>query len=193
MRPIRTAVSLALTCFLLVAQAQPYPVRPVKMVVPFSHGGPDDIISRLIWFSLAEALGQQVVIDNRPGGGGNIGPDAVAKAPPDGYTLLSAGPGSLIMNPVLMKVPYDTARDFAPVSLMAHAPNVLVVHPSVPAKSVKELIDLARAQPGRLNYASSGPGSSAHVAGARFASMAHIDIAHVPYRGPDRGENDRVS
>src|ERR1043166_7444475 len=193
MRPIRTAVSLALTCFFLVAQAQPYPVRPVKMVVPFSPGGPNDIIARLIGLRLPEGLGQQVVIDNRPGGGGNIGTDAVAKAPPDGYTLLSAGPGSLIMNPVLMKVPYDTARDFAPVSLMAHAPNVLVVHPSVPAKSVKELIDLARAQPGRLNYASSGPGSSAHVAVALFASMAHIDITHVPYRGTGPGVNDLVA
>jgi tripartite-type tricarboxylate transporter receptor subunit TctC len=117
----------------------------------------------------------------------------VAKAPPDGYTLLSAGPGSLIMNPVLMKVPYDTARDFAPVSLMAHAPNVLVVHPSVPAKTVKELLALARAQPGRLNYASSGPGSSAHVAVALFASMAHIDITHVPYRGTGPGVNDLVA
>ncbi|HXJ53844.1 MAG TPA: tripartite tricarboxylate transporter substrate-binding protein, partial [Burkholderiales bacterium] len=190
MRPIRTAVSLALTCFFLVAQAQPYPVRPVKMVVPFSPGGPNDIIARLIGFRLGEALGQQVVIDNRPGGGGNIGTDAVAKAPPDGYTLLSAGPGSLIMNPVLVKVPYDTARDFAPVSLMAHAPNVLVVHPSVPAKTVKELIALARAQPGKLNYASSGPGSSAHVAVALFASMAHIDITHVPYRGTGPAVND---
>src|ERR1051325_8182555 len=193
MRPIRTAVSLALTCFFLVAQAQPYPVRPVEMGVPFSPGGPNDIIARLIGFRLAEALGQQGGIDNRPGGGGNIGTDAAAKGRPDRYTLPSPGAGSLSMNPVLMKVPYDTARDFAPVSLMAHAPNVLVVHPSVPAKSVKELIDLARAQPGRLNYASSGPGSSAHVAVALFASMAHIDITHVPYRGTGPGVNDRVS
>src|ERR1043166_7533415 len=128
MRPIRTAVSLALTCFFLVAQAQPYPVRPVKMVVPFSPVGPNDIIARLIGFRLAEALGQQVVIDNRPGGGGNIGTDAVGKA-----------------------------------------------------------------QPGRLNYASSGPGSSAHVAVALFASMAHIDITHVPYRGTGPGVNDLVA
>src|SRR5215510_1721 len=169
MRRIGTVVGLALACFGVLAQ--PYPARPVKMVVPFSPGDPNDIIARLIGFKLSEALGQQVVIDNRPGGGGNIGTDAVAKAAPDGYTLLSAGPGSLITNPVLMKVPYDTARDFAPVSLMAHAPNVLVVHPSVPAKTVKELLALARGRPGELNYASSGPGSSAHVAVALFASM----------------------
>ncbi|HJY79047.1 MAG TPA: tripartite tricarboxylate transporter substrate binding protein [Burkholderiales bacterium] len=190
--PMRFFMGVALGCCVALVEAQPYPARPVKMVVPFSPGGPNDIIARLIGSKLGEALGQQVVIDNRPGGGGNIGTDAVAKAPPDGYTLLSAGPGSLIMNPVLMKVPYDTARDFAPVSLMAHAPNVLVVHPSVPAKSVKELIDLARAQPGRLNYASSGPGSSAHVAVALFASMAKIDIAHVPYRGTGPAVNDLV-
>ena len=196
MREIRAAailsVGVALGSFALAAHGQAYPARPIRMVVPFSPGGPNDIIARLIGNRLAEALGQQVVIDNRPGGGGNIGTDTVAKAPADGYTLLSAGPGSLIMNPVLMKVPYDTARDFAPVSLMAHAPNVLVVHPSVPANSVKELIALARAQPGRLNYASSGPGSSAHVAVALFASMAHIDITHVPYRGTGPGVNDLV-
>jgi tripartite-type tricarboxylate transporter receptor subunit TctC len=192
-RSVIRSVSLALACFALLAHGQTYPARPVKMVVPFSPGGPNDIIARLIGNKLGEALGQQMVIDNRPGGGGNIGTDAVAKAPPDGYTLLSAGPGSLIMNPVLMKVPYDTARDFAPVSLMAHAPNVLVVHPSVPAKTVKGLHALARAQPGRLNYASSGPGSSAHVAVALFASMAHIDITHVPYRGTGPAVNDLVA
>ncbi|HEV8110064.1 MAG TPA: tripartite tricarboxylate transporter substrate binding protein [Burkholderiales bacterium] len=192
-RSVIRSVSLALACFALLAHGQTYPARPVKMVVPFSPGGPNDIIARLIGNKLGEALGQQMVIDNRPGGGGNIGTDAVAKAPPDGYTLLSAGPGSLIMNPVLMKVPYDTARDFAPVSLMAHAPNVLVVHPSVPAKTLKELLALARAQPGRLNYASSGPGSSAHVAVALFASMAHIDITHVPYRGTGPAVNDLVA
>jgi tripartite-type tricarboxylate transporter receptor subunit TctC len=192
-RSVIRSVSLALACFALLAHGQTYPARPVKMVVPFSPGGPNDIIARLIGNKLGEALGQQMVIDNRPGGGGNIGTDAVAKAPPDGYTLLSAGPGSLIMNPVLMKVPYDTARDFAPVSLMAHAPNVLVVHPSVPAKTLKGLLALARAQPGRLNYASSGPGSSAHVAVALFASMAHIDITHVPYRGTGPAVNDLVA
>jgi len=173
-----------------LAHAQDYPSRPVRIVVPFAAGGPNDIIARLVGQKLAEALGQQVVVDNRPGAGGNIGTDAVAKAAPDGYTLLSAGPGSLIMNPLMAKVPYDTARDFAPVSLMASAPNVLVVHPSVPAATVRELIALARAQPGRLNYASGGTGSSAHLAPALFAAMAGIDLTHVPYKGTGPGLND---
>jgi tripartite-type tricarboxylate transporter receptor subunit TctC len=192
MEQIRALVSVALACFALAAHAQDYPVRPVRVVVPFSAGGPNDIIARLVAQKLSEALGQQFVVDNRPGAGGNLGTDSVAKAPPDGYTLLSAGPGSLIMNPLLNKVPYDTARDFAPVSLMATAPNVLVVHPSVPATSVKELIDLARAQPGRLNYASAGTGSSAHFAVALFAAMARVELAHVPYRGTGPGINDLV-
>jgi tripartite-type tricarboxylate transporter receptor subunit TctC len=190
MKQIRAVVSVALALFAVLAEAQDYPVRPVRIVVPFAAGGPNDIIARLVGQKLAEALGQQVVIDNRPGAGGNIGTDSVAKAPPDGYTLLSAGPGSLIMNPLMGKVPYNTARDFAPVSLMATAPNVLVVHPSVPAKTVKELIALARAQPGRLNYASGGAGSSAHLAAALFAAMAGIDLAHVPYKGTGPGLND---
>jgi tripartite-type tricarboxylate transporter receptor subunit TctC len=192
MEQIRALVSVALACFALAAQPQDYPVRPVRVVVPFSAGGPNDIIARLVAQKLSEALGQQFVVDNRPGAGGNLGTDSVAKAPPDGYTLLSAGPGSLIMNPLLNKVPYDTARDFAPVSLMASAPNVLVVHPSVPATSVKELIELARAQPGRLNYASAGTGSSAHFAVALFAAMARVELAHVPYRGTGPGINDLV-
>jgi tripartite-type tricarboxylate transporter receptor subunit TctC len=174
-------VSAALFAF--PALAQDYPSRPVRLVVPFAAGGPNDIIARLVGGRLSEALGQQIVVENRPGAGGNIGTDFVAKAPPDGYTLLSAGPGSLIINPLLGSVPYDTARDFAPVSLMASAPNVLVVHPSVPAKSVKELIELARARPRQLNYASGGPGSTPHLSGALFAVMAGIDIVHVPYKG----------
>ena len=174
-------VSAALFAF--PALAQDYPSRPVRLVVPFAAGGPNDIIARLVGGRLSEALGQPIVVENRPGAGGNIGTDFVAKAPSDGYTLLSAGPGSLIINPLLGSVPYDTARDFAPVSLMASAPNVLVVHPSVPAKSVKELIELARARPRQLNYASGGPGSTPHLSGALFAVMAGIDVVHVPYKG----------
>jgi len=186
-------VGLALACCALLTHAQPYPARPVHIVVPFSAGGPNDIIARLVAYKLAEALGQQMVIDNRPGAGGNIGTDFVAKAPADGYTLLSAGPGSLITNPLIGKVPYETERDFAPVSLMASAPNVLVVHPSVPARTVKELLALARAQPGRLNYASAGPGSSSHLAVALFAAMAGIEFTHVPYKGTGPGLNDLVA
>src|SRR2546423_5637933 len=127
MEQIRALVSVALACFALAAQAQDYPVRPVRVVVPFSAGGPNDIIARLVAQKLSEALGQQFVVDNRPGAGGNLGTDSVAQAPPDGYTLLSAGPGSLVMNPLLTQGPPHTARDFAPVSLMARAPHALVV------------------------------------------------------------------
>jgi tripartite-type tricarboxylate transporter receptor subunit TctC len=192
MKQVRTIVSVALACLAALADAQDYPVRPVRVVSPFSAGGPNDIVARLIAQKLAEALGQPFVVDNRPGAGGNLGTDLAAKAAADGYTLLCAGPGSLIMNPLLYKVPYDTARDFAPVSLVATAPNVLVVHPSVPAKTVKELIALARAQPGRLNYASAGTGSSAHFAVALFAAMAGVELAHVPYKGTGPGINDLI-
>jgi tripartite-type tricarboxylate transporter receptor subunit TctC len=163
--------------------AQDYPVKPVRIVVPFAAGGPNEIVARLVGQKLADAFGQPFIVESRPGAGGNIGTDFVAKAPADGYTLLSAGPGSLVINPLLGSVPYDTARDFAPVSLMATAPNVLVVHPSVPANSVKELIALARSRPGELNYASGGAGSTPHLAAALFTAMAGIRIAHVPYKG----------
>ncbi len=153
---------MALAAALLAgaARAQGYPSKPVRIVVPFAAGGPNEIIARLVGRKLADAFGQPFIVDSRPGAGGNIGTDFVAKAPADGHTLLSAGPGSLVINPLLGGVPYDTARDFAPVSLMATAPNVLVVHPSVPANSVKELIELARSRPGELNYASGGAGST---------------------------------
>ena len=165
------------------ATAQTYPARPVTMVVPFAPGGPNDIIVRLVAQKLTETWGQPFVVENRPGAGGNIGTDFVAKAAPDGYTLLSVGPGSLIINPLIGKVPYDTARDFAPVTLMARAPNALVAHPSLPAGSVKELIELARSEPGRVNYGSGGNGSTPHLAGAMFAAMAGVALTHVPYKG----------
>jgi tripartite-type tricarboxylate transporter receptor subunit TctC len=171
------------------AVAQDYPAREIRSVCNFAAGSGADIVVRYYSDKLSKLAGKPVIVENRPGMILSLGADAVAKAPPDGYTLLSAGAGSLIMNPLLMKVPY-TARDFAPVSLMATAPNVLVVHPSVPANTVKELIALARAQPGQLNYASSGNGSSAHVAVALFASMAGVALAHVPYRGTGPGVND---
>ena len=138
---------------------------------------------RLVAQKLTETWGQAFVVENRPGAGGNIGTDFVAKAAPDGYTLLSVGPGSLIINPLIGKVPYDTARDFAPVTLMARAPNALVAHPSLPAGSVKELIELARSQRGRINYGSGGNGSTPHLAGALFAAKAGIALTHVPYKG----------
>lgn len=165
------------------ASAQSYPVRPIRFIVPFPAGGVNDIIARIVAQKMSEALGQQVFVDNRPGAGGNIGTDLVAKAPADGYTLLSGGMGSLVMNPIIAKVPYDTLRDFAPVILMATAANVLVIHPSLPVRTVKDLIRLAKRRPGELNYGSGGVGSTPHLSGALFALMANINIVHIPYKG----------
>src|SRR6266853_2897675 len=189
MTQFRAAVSVGLVaalCTLLFglgAHGQDYPFRPVRIDVPYPPGGPNDIIVRIVAQKLTETRGQPFVVENRPGAGGNIGTDFVAKAAPDGYTLLSVEPGRLIINPLIGKVPYDTARDFAPVTLMARAPNALVAHPSLPAGSVKELIELARSQPGRVNYGSGGNGSTPHLAGALFAAMAGIALTHVPYKG----------
>ena len=180
---VRFGTALCVVVLGLCAHAQDYPSRPVRIVVPFAPGGPNDIIVRLVALKLTETWGQPFLVENRPGAGGNVGTDFVAKAAPDGYTLLSVGPGSLIINPLIGKVPYDTARDFAPVILMARAPNALVAHPSLPAGSVKELIELARSQPGRVNYGSGGNGSTPHLAGAMFAAMAGIALTHVPYKG----------
>ena len=165
------------------ACAQVYPAKPVRFVSPYPAAGVNDIIARIVALKMSDALGQQWVVENRPGAGGNLGTDYVAKAAPDGYTLLNGGMGSLTVNPFTGKVPYDTLRDFAPVILTARAPNVVTVHPSLPVKSVRELIALAKARPGHLNYASGGVGSTPHLSGALFASMAGIQIVHVPYKG----------
>ena len=175
-----------------MAAAQDYPTRAVRVVSPFAAGGPNDIVARLVAQKLSEGLGQQFVVDNRAGAGGNLGTDVVAKAPADGYTLLCAGPGSLVLNPLLYKVPYDTARDFAPISVVATAPNVLVVHPAVAAKTLNELLALARAQPGRLNYASAGTGSAAHFSVVLLSAMAGVELTHVPYKGTGPGMNDLI-
>ena len=165
------------------AHAQPWPAKPLRIVVPFPPGGPNDIIGRLVAQKLGDAFGQPVITDNRAGAGGAIGSLAVAKAAPDGYTLLSGGMGNLVMNPIIDKVPYDTLRDFAPVSLVASAPNVLVVHPSLPVQDVKGLLALARARPGELNYASGGVGSTPHLSGALFNVLGKVNLSHVPYKG----------
>ena len=185
MTKFRAAVSAGVVAasLALPAHAQDYPSRPVRIVVPFAPGGPNDIVVRLVAQKLTETWGQPFLVENRPGAGGNIGTDFVAKAAPDGYTLLSVGPGSLIINPLIGKVPYDTMRDFAPVTLMARAPNALVAHPSLPARSVMGLIELARSQPGKVNYGSGGNGSTPHLAGAMFAAMARIALTHIPYKG----------
>jgi len=167
----------------LPAQAQQYPSKPIRIIVPYAAGGTSDILARQIGPKLTDAWGQPVVVENRAGANGNVGAEFVAKSAPDGYTLLSVGPGSLIINPLMGKVPYDTERDFVPIALMARAPNVLVVHPSLAAHSVKELIALARARPGAINYGSGGNGSTPHLAAALFAAMAGVELTHVPYKG----------
>jgi tripartite-type tricarboxylate transporter receptor subunit TctC len=164
------------------AQAQ-YPAKPVRLIVPFPPGGGSDALSRILGPKLSEALGQQVVIENRPGAGANIGAEVAAKSPPDGYTLLMGNVAHAINASLYGKLNYDFIKDFAPISLLASTPNIVVVHPSVPAKSIKDLIALAKARPGQLDVASSGSGSSAHLAGELFKTMAGVKMNHVPYKG----------
>ncbi|HTD89111.1 MAG TPA: tripartite tricarboxylate transporter substrate binding protein [Burkholderiales bacterium] len=173
---------------LATAQTSGYPNRPIRMIAPSSAGGPVDVIARAISASLSEVLGQQIVIDNRAGAAGLIGAEIVAKSTPDGYTLLMGFSGPLAIVPHLVKsVPYDTNKDFAPITLAASAPYVLLVHPSLPVKSVKDLIDLAKSQPGKLLYASGGTGVGIHMAGELFNLAAGVKIIHVPYKGAGPG------
>ena len=176
---------LALAALLAAASAaaQNYPVRPVRVIVPFAAGGNTDITARAIGARLSDVFGQQIVVENRPGGATNIGTELVAKAPPDGYTILMGGATNAINMSTQAKPPYDTLRDFAPVILCVKGANVLSIHPSVPARNLKELIALARARPGQLNFASSGLGSSNQMAGELFKMMANVNIVHVPYKG----------
>jgi tripartite-type tricarboxylate transporter receptor subunit TctC len=168
-----------------VAQASAWsPGRPVRIVVPFAPGGSTDVTARLVAEALAERIGQPVVVDNRPGAAGNIASEHVARSAPDGHTLIMATTATHAANAVLYRnLPFDVRRDFTPVSLVAFTPNLLVVHPSVQANSVAELIALAKADPGKLNYGTAGPGSSQHLSAALFAQRAGITLAHVPYRG----------
>ena len=167
----------------LVSFAQPYPSKPIRIVVPFAPGGPNDILARAVGRKLSESLGQQVIADNRPGGGTVIGTEIVARAPADGYTLLMASTSHTV-NPMLRRsLPFDQLRDFTYVILLAKAPNLLVVHPSVPARSVKDLIALARARPGEVAFGSGGNGTSTHLSGELLRSMAKVRMIHVPYKG----------
>jgi tripartite-type tricarboxylate transporter receptor subunit TctC len=170
-----------------------YPVKPVRLVVPSSPGGGTDITARILAPRLTEALGQQVVVENRAGAGTMIGTELVAKSPPDGYTLLM-GLSTLAINPAMYKkVPYDSLRDFAPISQIISAPNMLVVHPSIPAKTVKELIAFARPRPGQLNYASAGHGTNPHLSMELFLSMTGLKVVHIPYKGLGPGMVDLVA
>ncbi|MGZ5092410.1 MAG: tripartite tricarboxylate transporter substrate binding protein [Burkholderiales bacterium] len=165
------------------ASAQSYPDHPVRVVVPFPASGGTDILARLLLQRMSERLGANFVIDNRAGAGGTIGTEIVAKATPDGYTILVASSSHTINPSVYKKIGYDPARDFAPVTLIASGPGLLVVHPSVPAKNVKELIALAKSRPGQLIYASAGNGTPPHLAAELFKSMAGVDLVHIPYKG----------
>jgi tripartite-type tricarboxylate transporter receptor subunit TctC len=177
-------VLLAAMAAIAFAQAPAYPTKPIRLVVPFPAGGTTDILARAAAQKLTEAWGQPVVVDNRPGAGGNIGSELVAKAAPDGYTLEMGTVGTHAINASLYaKMPYDHVKDFVPVILVAGVPNVLVVHPSVPVNSVAELIAYAKANPGKLNFASSGSGTSIHLSGELFKVMSGVQMTHVPYKG----------
>ena len=165
------------------AVAQTFPNRPLRLVVPFSPGGAADVPGRILTQKMTEALGQQVIVDNRPGAGSTIGAESVAKAPPDGYSLLMISNTHFVSAALYKKLVYDSVADFAPVTQVTSAPNVIVVHPSLPAKSVKELIALAKAKPDMLNFGSSGNGAPSHLAGEMFKSSTGTRLVHVPYKG----------
>jgi tripartite-type tricarboxylate transporter receptor subunit TctC len=185
---IASLVAIA-TC----ASAQNYPTKPIRLVVPFPPAGTTDILAREVGQRLSEALGQPVVIDNRPGAAGNIGSEIVAKSAPDGYTLLMCTVSSHAINPGLYsKVPYDHIKDFAPIALVARVPNVLEVTPSLPVNTVADLIKLAKEKPGQINFASSGSGTSIHLSGELFKTMAGVDMVHVPYKGSAPAITDLV-
>ena len=182
-------IALALLCPAW-AMAQDFPSKPIHLIVPFPPGGPNDIIARVVGQRMSDILKQTIVIENRSGQGGVIGTDAVAKAQPDGYTIGIVSAGALAISPSMEKVPYVTLRDLQPITLVAKVPEMLVVATSVPAHNMKELVALAKAQPGKLNFASSGPGSLPQLAGELFKITAKIDIVHVPYRGAAPAVND---
>ena len=178
------AIAALLAVFAQNAFAQAYPTHSIRLVVPFPAGGTTDILARAAAQKLSESLGQAVVVDNRPGAAGNIGADLVAKSAPDGYTLLMGTVGTHAINPGLYaKMPYDHVKDFVPVVLVAGVPNVLAVYPAFPVNSVAELIALAKSKPGTINFASSGSGTSIHLSGELFKTMAGVDMTHIPYKG----------
>lgn len=189
-----TVLIAAALCAGTAAAANTYPDRPVRLVLPFPPGGPSDIVARLFSQKLGDAFGQQVVIDNRGGAAGAIACDIAKLATPDGYTLLQATVGTMSINPSLYpKLSYVPLRDFAPVSLLTETPYLLVVHPGVPAKTVKELVAYAKTRPGKLNFASGGVGTGNHLSGELFRISAGIDVVHIPYKGSGLGQNDVIA
>jgi tripartite-type tricarboxylate transporter receptor subunit TctC len=193
---VKIFASTMLACAFVAASAHPaestYPNRPIRLLVGYPPGGPADVTARLVAPYLTEALGQQIVIDNRSGAGGTVAAQTLARAEPDGYTIGIVANGEMAISPNLRKVPYDPLKDFAPVSRIGVNQLALVVHPSVPAKTVADLVALAKAKPGTVNFASAGTGSTAHLAGELFKSLAAIDIVHVPYKGAGPALTDLI-
>ncbi|HYC17405.1 MAG TPA: tripartite tricarboxylate transporter substrate binding protein [Pseudolabrys sp.] len=190
LRPV--LIGLALLCPAL-AMAQDFPSKTIRLIVPFPPGGPNDIIARVVGQRMSEILKQPIIIDNRSGQGGVVGTDVVAKSAPDGYTIGIVSAGALAISPSMEKVAYDTLKDLQPITLVAKVPEMLVVATSVPANTMQELVTLAKSQPGKLNFASSGPGSMPHLAGELLRLTAGINIVHVPYRGAAPAVNDLLA
>lgn len=170
-------------CLIGAASAQNYPVKTVRIVVPYPAGGTSDILARLLSAKLNDVFGQTVIVDNRPGANGNIGAELVAKSAPDGYTMLLADLGALTISPSIYKLPFDVVKDFAPVTMVTYSPHLLAVHPSVPVKTVKELVALAKSKPGLLNFAVSGIGGAPHLAGVAFEAQTGVKWTYIPYKG----------
>ena len=189
---LRSAIFAVLALAAGLAQSQQYPTKPVRIIAPFAPGGGTDFIARLIAQKLTERLGPQVIVENKPGAGGNLGAEFAVKSAPDGYTLLLVA-GSYTVNPSLYKLSFDPVNDITPVVQLSQGPFVVAVHPSVPANNLKELIELARRQPDKLSYASAGSGSITHLASELFLDMAKIKIVHIPYKGTGPALNDTIA
>ena len=188
------AASLVFGLYACPATAQTYPAKPVRMMVPFPAGGGSDTMGRIVGNKLSERLGQQIVVENRPGAAGSIGADIVARAPADGYTLLLGSTSELVQYPnVNPKIPYDPVRDFAPITLVGTIPLVLVVHPSLPVRNVKDLVALAKGRPGEINFGSAGQGATTHLAVELFILLSKVKLTHVPYKGSPQAVADLVA
>jgi tripartite-type tricarboxylate transporter receptor subunit TctC len=195
---MKTVIHVLVAAMLVAAgtpalQAQDYPAKPIRLIIPYTPGGTADMLARTMGQKMAASLGQQIIIDNRPGAGGNIGADLAAKAASDGYTILMGTVATHAINPNLYPtMPYDADKDFAPIVLIATLPNLLVVNPSVPAKNVQELVALAKAKPGELAFASAGNGTSQHLSGELFKKMTGVDMIHIPYKGSAPAVSDLI-
>jgi len=192
-RPLVFVVGLVAALLGSVALAQTYPSKPVRLIVTYPPAGSSDLMARILGQKLSELWGQPVIVENKPGAAGSIGMDYAAHQPADGYSFVIGNLGPVVVNPLLSKVPFDVERDFVPVSMIATGPNVLVVNPKTPVKTLGELIAYARANPGKLNFGSGGPGSVAHLSGEMLKSLAHVDIVHVPYKGGILSVNDLIA